>query len=301
MRQIGVRLVVLGILLAGGTAAVVAQPAASTIRVAFVRQWVVNQHRVIVGFARGLSPELGTALERGVVDRTVFTWQHGRIQRWWLLRKPIRALPAAEAAPLGGRGQFEVVAVRPPLGTAAWTEVDVAARTAQPDDVLVLEVGGDVNVVNQILETLAVVPPGGGPLQDVPLRRVVGRGAASPGETVPVVTAPTFGDPLEAARPARFGRAAGVEVLVVRSAIGVIVDGAFTNNGGADIATETAGEWREGDRVLLRVPLATLRGGPPSILLGWKDRVTKPESEGGGGRFRPDSFLLPFRRGGFPG
>ena len=280
-------------------AAVVAQPAPSTIRLAFLRQWVVNQHRVpTFGFHRHLGTEFGPALESGVVDRTVFVWQRGRIQRWWLLRKPIRVLTGTEAATLGGRGQFDLVAVRPPLATAAWTEADVVPRTGQPDDVLLLEVGGEVDVVNQVLETFAAIPPGGGSLREIPLARVVRQAAADGSDRVPVFVAPTFGDPLEAARPVPFGRVDGVEFLVVRSAIPVIVDGAFTNNGGADLATETAGEWRQGDRLLLRVPLASLRRGVSSIVLGWKDRVTKPESEGGNGGNdnRPNSRLVPFPR-----
>jgi hypothetical protein len=152
--------------------------------------------------------------------------------------------------------------------------------------------------VNQVLETFAAIPPGGGSLREIPLARVVRQAAAVGSDRVPVFVAPTFGDPLEAARPVPFGRVDGVEFLVVRSAIPVVVDGAFTNNGGADLATETAGEWRQGDRLLLRVPLASLRRGVSSIVLGWKDRVTKPESEGGNGGNdnRPNSRLVPFPR-----
>jgi hypothetical protein len=284
MRSIRARFLGLLLLLTLGTAAVVAQPAASTIRLAFLRQWVVNQHRVpLFGFQRHLAPEFGSALESGVVDRTVFAWQRGRIQRWWLLRKPVRVLSGDEAAALGGRGQFDLVAVRPPRGPAAWTEVEVVARTAQAEDALILEVGGEVDVINQVLETFAVIPPGGGPLREVSLVRLVAPPRpADGGDAIPVVVAPTFGEPLEAARATPFGRADGVEFLVVRSAIPVIGDGAMTNNGTADLATETAGEWRQGDRLLVRVLLASLRSGAPSIALGWKDRVTKPESEGGG-------------------
>ena len=44
------------------------------VRLGLVAQWVVNQH--------GQTAEsLGPALERGLVDGTVFSWQRGRIPR----------------------------------------------------------------------------------------------------------------------------------------------------------------------------------------------------------------------------
>jgi hypothetical protein len=152
-----------------------------------------------------------------------------------------------------------------------------------------LDLGGEVDGRNQVLEMVALVPAGGGPLQEVRLVRQVGRPTAPAGAIVPVVVAPTFGEPLTAARPTPFGRVGGIDILVVRSSVNVIENGAFTHNGGADLAIETAGQWRDGDEVLLRVPLATLRNGMPSLVLAWRDRITKPESEGGGHDLRPNS------------
>ena len=108
--QIG--LIGLGLVLAAGVATVAAQPAPLTIRLALVSQFVVNQHRAGTSRERGLVPEFRTALDRGVVDRVVFVWQRGLIQRRWsLVWKPVRVLAGPDAAALGGRGQFELVGV----------------------------------------------------------------------------------------------------------------------------------------------------------------------------------------------
>ncbi|HEV8673939.1 MAG TPA: hypothetical protein VGX21_07830 [Methylomirabilota bacterium] len=281
-------LVAIVVLLVAGTASLVAQQpvVSSTIRIALVRQWVVNQHRVpLFAFERRLSPEFRAALESGVVDRTVFQWQRGAIQRWWLLRKPIGVLAGPEATALGARGQFEVTGVRPPQGSAAWTEVGLAARTPQPDDVLILEVGGEVNTETQVLGTLAMISRDGG-LRELPLN-----GGPPRGDGVAVVTA-ALGEPIGAPQAAYFRGASGVDFLVVRSSVPVIANGGFTSNGVADLAIEGPGDWRHGDRVLIRVPLSTLRSGSPAIVLGWRDRITKPET-GDGERMRPQALLAP--------
>lgn len=274
MRPLKLCFVLSLMLLGASPAPVAAQPASATVRVALVPQWVVNQHRPAWwGGSRGsLAPEFWTALESGVVDRVVFSWQRGAIQRETLVAKPIRVLPAAEAGTLGGRGDFELVAVRPPRGRAAWTELEVTPRIGQPDDVLVLEVGGELNTVTQVLETLLVVPPG-----DAPRQLGLARRALIPGDGVPVVGVP-FGRPVVLSDgPALMRGARGVAFLVARSQVEVIVNGAMTVNGFADVAPAHAGEWREGDRVFVRVPLATLRSGVLSVVLGWKDRIDRQD------------------------
>ncbi len=261
------------LLLVAATALSEAQPAAFTVRIALVPQWSVNQHRVpLFGFNRRLSAEYRTALDAGLVNHVVFAWQRGRIERRWLVNKPVSVVTGPEAAALGGRGQFGLGAVRPPTGRAAWTEVDVVAGTGDPADVLLLEIGGEIGTITQVLGTLAVAPGPGG-LPELPLRRAI----AEPREGVSVVSAP-FGQPIEARLAPFFRGADGVEFLVARSPVHVFADSGFTSNGTADLAIETAGEWREGDRVLIRIPLATLRAGAPGIVLGWKDRILKPEN-----------------------
>jgi hypothetical protein len=257
-----------------------AQAPPATLRLALLPQWVIQQHRSAGG---AFSPALRDALEGGVVDRTVYSWQHGVIQRQSLVAKPIRALPEAEAAPLGGRGAFEAVAIRPPAGPAAWTEVDVVRRSSAPDDVLVLEVGGERNTIGQVLETLLVAQPDGR-LADLPLARV----ALVPGRGVPVATAP-FGLPLGAEMASRFHDEAGVGLLVVRSQVRAIRNGALAPGGLADTAPLAEGDWREGDRVLLRVPAAGLDRAP-RLVLAWKDRTLQPDPAG---EFFPRRSSLP--------
>lgn len=265
-----------GLVLSTSRRRAAAQAWGGTLRVALVPQWVIQQHRAAGGI---LSPGLAEALESGVVDRTVFAWQHGVIQRQALVTKPVRALPEAEAAALGGRGRFEVVAVRPPLGRAAWTEVEVRRGSAGADDVLLLELGGERNSVAQVLETLLVAEPEGR-FAERPLART----AVFPGRGVPVVTAP-FGRPLGAELASRFHEQAGLGLLVVRSQVSAVRDGDLTPNGWADTAPAGAGDWREGDRVLLRIPASGLDRVPP-LVLGWKDRTLQPD---------PDGEILPRR------
>jgi hypothetical protein len=54
-----------------------------------------------------------------------------------------------------------------------------------------------------------------------------------------------------------------------------------TVNGFADIVTLGGGDWREGDRVFLRIPAAALDRGLPGLVFGWKDRTlqTDPSAE----------------------
>jgi hypothetical protein len=236
-------------------AAAIAAPASAAaqpvvVRLGLVSQWVVNQH--------GQTTEsLGAALEGGLVDGFAFSWQRGRIPRSALVPKPIRALPAAEAAALGGRGECDVTAVRAPAAPAAWTEVDVLPRTGRPDDVCVLEVGGELNTIHQVLARLYVAAPG---------RSIFSR----PG--VPVIRV-QFGKPVAVPAGVSFTGRPGVDFLVARSLIETVENGAVTPNGQADVSPFQAGEWREADRVFIRVPVSTLRAGAPPIALVWKDRV----------------------------
>ena len=244
------------------------QPATATVlRVALLPQWTIHQHRG--------GPALRAAVEGGVVDRTVFAWQRGVIQRQALVWKPVRVLPGAEAAPLGGRGQFDLGAVRPPGGPSAWTEIEVIRAGPRPDDVLILEIGGERNTVTQVLETLLVADPGRG-LMEVPLAR----SALVPGSGVPVVAAP-FEQPLPAALAQRFREEAGMSLLVVRSPLWDIRNGDMTASGPADtVPFGTTGDWRDGDRVFLRVPAVSLDRGVSGLVLGWKDRTLRPDPDG---------------------
>ncbi len=227
------------------------------VRVALLPQWVIQQHAA--------RPLLAEAIAGGVVDRTVFAWQRGVIQRQALVSKPIRVVP--DPAPLGGRGRFDVVAVRPPAGRAAWTEIEVSPASAGPDDVLLLEIGGERNTITQVLETLMLAEPGR-PLVTVPLARP----ALVTGAGVPVVAA-TFDAPLPPAMAQRFRPEAGIDLLVARSPLWDVRNGDVTSSGRADTVPFSGGDWREGDRVFLRIPAATLAQGAPGIVLGWKDRT----------------------------
>jgi len=261
--------VLAGVLVGAATAST--QTQATTLRLALLPQWVVSQHRAGLGpsGAGPLRPEFRTALDRGVVERVVFSGERGVIRRDWLLRKPVRVVTGPDGLRLGARGEFDLGALRPPTGAAAWTEVDVAMRTGRPDDVLVLEIGGELGTLGQVLEAIFVLPEGG-TLTELSLAPA----ALVTRDGVPVLQAP-FGRPL--ARPdaaQRFRGLGGVEFLVVRSLIEVMVDAAMTPRGLADASPHWAGEWREGDRVFLRLPAATLTGAPPRVVLAWKDRVS---------------------------
>jgi hypothetical protein len=240
-----------------------AAPAAAQpvqVRLGLVSQWLVNQH--------GQTTEsLAAALERGLVDGPVFSWQRGRVPASALVPKPIRALPAAEAAALGGRGDCDVTGVRAPAPPAVWTTVDLLPRSGRPDDVCVLEIGGELNTIHQVLARLYVAAPTGG-LQELPLvRRAL---FAKPG--IPVIRT-QFGKPVAPPAGVSFQGRPGVDFLVARSLIDTVENGSVTPNGLADISPFQAGEWREADRVFIRLPIATLRAGAPPIALVWKDRV----------------------------
>ena len=254
-----------------------AQPPA-TLRVAFVSQWAINQHRqATLPWVHGpLVPELRAALDGGVVERVVFSWQRGLIQRSALVGKPVGVLGGPEAAALGGRGEFRI-AVRPPSGAAAWTAIEVVPEAGGPDNVLVLEIGGELSTVRQALETLLVVPP---PPDRPPTELALAGRALIPSNGV-LVLREFLGRPVAVPdAPKLFRGAAGVEFLVVRSPLETLPDGALTPSGLADAAVPNSWDWREGDRVFIRVPLTTLRAGAPGIVLGWKDRVLKPDRDG---------------------
>ena len=265
----------------GGLPASRAEAPSSVVRLAFLPQWAILQHR---GAGGSLSPALQKAVESGVVDRTVFAWQRGVIQRQSLVPKPIRLVPEPEAGALGGRGRFDLGTVRPPTGQAAWTEVEISRSGAGADDVLVLEIGGERNTVTQVLETLLVADPGRG-LVEVPLARP----ALIAGAGVPVVPSP-FEQPLPPAMAQRFREEAGMGILVVRSPLWDVRNGGVTVNGPADTVPFAGGDWREGDRVFLRISAAALDRGLPGLVLAWKDRKlqTDPDLE------LPRRSALPF-------
>jgi hypothetical protein len=245
-------------------------PPSGVLRLALLPQWTVQQHRV----ARGQpNASLRAAVESGVVDRTVFAWQRGIIQRQALVWKPIRLLADPEASALGGRGQFSLVAIRPPAGRAAWTELEVSRSAPRADDVLLLEIGGERNTMTQVLETLLVADPARG-LVEVPLART----ALIPGGGVPVVAAP-FEQPLPPALAERFREVAGLGLLVVRSPLWDVRDGDVTPSGPADSVPFSGGDWREGDRVFLRIPAGALDRSAPALVLGWKDRTLKSDPD----------------------
>ena len=83
---------------------------------------------------------------------------------------------------------------------------------------------------------------------------------------------------------AAFRGTRGVEFLVARSPIRVSVDRDMTTNGLADraeVPLEGPDDWRDGDRVFVRVSAAALREGPPAIVMGWKDRTYKTDPDPG--------------------
>jgi len=271
-------LVWLGIVLGGSLVAAAlahAQGAQGTVRLAFLPQ-------IVVGPQAG-GGDLRTVLDTGVVDQPVFFWQRGRIERRALVLKPIRLVTGEEAAALGGRGQFQMTEIRAPRGGSAWVDVDIAAVAASPDDRLVLAVGGEQYPWRQVLAGLFVAAPGGG-LTPLPLSPR----ALKPGSGVPVVEArPGF--PVSAgAGSGDFRGLQGVEFLVARSPLRVGVDQDMTTNGPADRAEgplEGDADWRDGDRVYVRVAAAALREAAPAIVMSWKDRTYKSDPDPGGRGF----------------
>ena len=239
-----------------------AQAPPSVVRLALLPQWIIMQHR---GPGGALTPDLRAALDGGVVDRTVFAWQRGVIERRPFF-KPIGLVPEAEAGSLGGRGRFSLTAVRASTGASAWTEVEISRASTGPDDVLLLEIGGERNTETQVLETLLVAEPGR-ELVEVPLART----AVVTGAGVPVVRA-RFEQPIPPVLAGQFHDEAGMGILVVRSMAEVIWNAARTVNGPADVTPFGGGDYREGDRVFLRIPVAALERGLAGLVLGWKDR-----------------------------
>jgi hypothetical protein len=252
----GVALALAGVLIAATAGP--GQGRTLTLRIASVAERAVAPYRVAAGAGRpaGVRPELRAALDRDTLDRTL------------LVRKPARILGAAEAAPLGARGDFDLVALRPGAGGAPWLEIEVAARSGRPDDVLIVEVGGETSPTGQVLDALFLVPPGGG-LVELPLAPA----ALLPGQGVPVLRAPP-GPLARSDARARFRGASGLEFLVIRSLVEAMVDAATTARGRADASPHWAAEWREGDRVYIRVSPALPPAPPPAIVLAWKDRVS---------------------------
>ena len=111
-----------------------------------------------------------------------------------------------------------------------------------------------------------------------------------------MVSAP-FGRPLSAQPEGGlpWGRG-GVAFLVARSPVDVVRDGDVTVNGLADRSASGVGDYREGDRVFIRIPLAALRDQAPGIVLAWKDRTERVDPEGGGSRDLRRARLLVLPR-----
>jgi hypothetical protein len=267
------RAAVAGLALTLGLAAALpvrAQSSSAVLRLALLPQWVIQQHR---GFGGALSPDLRGALAGGVVDRTVFSWQRGAIERRVLVPKPVRLVPDDEAKALGGRGGFTLVGVRPPTGAAAWTEVEITRTSAGADDVALLEIGGERNTVTQVLATLLVAELGHDLVEVALAQRALVAGAG-----VPVVRA-RFEQPIPAALAGQFRDQGGMGVLVARAFLWDVQNVARTANGLADVVGLGGGDWREGDRVFVRIPAATLDRGLAGLVLVWKDRVLQTDPQ----------------------
>lgn len=71
----------------------------------------------------------------------------------------------------------------------------------------------------------------------------------------------------------------GVALLVARSPVDVLADGVTTTSGRADLAWDPTADWRFGDRLFIRIPLARLRTGALGIVLAWKDRTVQPSNQ----------------------
>jgi hypothetical protein len=283
---------VAGVLAAGVAGGADAQPARATLRVALVPQWVVNQHRVAPSLAsRGtVSPQLARALDGGVVGRIVFWWQRGVIHRDSLVWKPVSLLDGEEAAALGGRGSFDLAQVRPPAGGAAWTEVEIAARPGAPAEVAVVQLGGELAPLRQVLDSLHVLAPDGS-LTELELARR----ALVPGAGVQIIAAPFDRPVMVPDARGLFQGSGGLEFLVVRSQVEVSPGAEATPNGFGDLSAFSAGAWREGDRVLVRVPMPPPAAGLAPVILGWRDRLFRPDG-GDVNELRRSSRLAPVPR-----
>jgi hypothetical protein len=244
-----------------------AQTSSPAVRFAFLWEAVVAQ--------RAARPGLAAALERGVVERPA-PGAVDAIPREAVVRKPMRLLGGPEAAAFGGQGEFQLVALRPAADATAWTSVEIQPLTRRPGDVCVLEIGGEQATVAQVIGTLLVAAPDG-----TFVRHELALPALIRGTGIPVVLAPLVWPAVRSDAPALFRRAGSLELLIARSGVETMVDASLTPRGPADIAPMRAGEWREGDRLLVRVPLAALEAGAPGLVVGWKDRVPlSPIGEG---------------------
>jgi hypothetical protein len=248
-----------------------------TVRLALLPQWVINTHRMSGSPLQSLrlTPSFAEALERGVTETVVFAWQRGRIQRSSLVVKPIRVLSSAEATPLGGRGEFRLGAIEAPRDASAWTAVHVIPTREEPDSVLVLEVGGDLNTITQLVEAIFVEAPPG----EFREQRLGNRALVEGTDRVTVVRMP-FGRPVTLAGAAGLFRGTGgVDFLVARGLVDAVPRGDVTPNGSADVASWT-GDWRESDRVFIRVSPTTLRRDRAGVVLAWRDRTLRDKPDG---------------------
>jgi hypothetical protein len=233
---------------------------------------------------------LARALDGGVVSRVVFWWQRGVIHRDALVWKPIRILDGEEAATLGGRGSFDLAQVRPPTGGSAWVEVDIVPRPGQPAEVAVVELGGELAPLRQVLDSLHLLAPDGSLTEIELARRALVRGAG-----VQIISAP-FDRPVTVPDARSLFQAAGeLEFLVVRSQVEVSPGAEATPNGFGDLSAFSAGAWREGDRVLIRVSMAAAGPGLTPVVLGWRDRLFRPDG-GDVNELRRSSRLAPVPR-----
>ena len=249
-----------------------------TVRLALVPQWVINTQRILGSPLqdRHLPASFAETLDRGVTESVVFAWQRGRIQRSSLVAKPFRVLSAAEAAPFGGRGEFGLGGVEPPRDGSAWTVVHVVPIREEPDSVLVLEVGGDLGTITQLIEAIFVEDPPGGFRE----QRLAPRALVESADRVTILRVP-FGRAVTLAEAAGLFRGpGGLGFLVARSPVDTVSRGDVTPNGSAD-ATRWTGDWREGDRVFIRASLTALRRDRASVVLAWRDRTLRDDKPGG--------------------
>ena len=217
-----------------------------------------------------MPPSFAEGLERGVTSSVVFAWQRGRIQRSSLVAKPIRVLSASEAAPLGGRGEFRLADLEPPREASAWTVARIAPVREDPDGVLVLEIGGNLNTINQLVETI-LVEDRAGEFREL---RLGLRAVVDDPERVTVIRPPAGSLEGLAGAVGLFHGTGDLGFLVARSPGDAVPRGTVTSNGVADVGIWT-GDWREVDRVFMRVSLAALRRDRTSIVLGWRDRTLR--------------------------
>jgi hypothetical protein len=255
-----------------------------TVRLAFLPQWLINTHRMPVSPLQDLRlpPSFAETLERGVTERVVFAWQRDRIQRSSLVVKPFRVLSATEAAPFGGRGEFRMGDVEPPGKGSAWTVVHVVPIREEPDSVLVLEIGGELGTITQLIETILVEDRPG----EFRERRLGPLALVENPDRVTILRVP-FGQPVTVAGAAGLFRGTeGVDFLVARSLVDAVSRGDVTPNGSADVAGWT-GDWREGDRVFIRASLTALRRDRMSSVLAWRDRTLRDKPDHDLDIFRP--------------